>query len=80
MNPPCIEFLSKGMASSLCAIIGIIYDYLSSVLKEIPNKPLTSIWRFLAQGDRFWTLLSYEKAKVNFSKSKREGKTAPREK
>ena len=43
MDPLCIKFLCKGMTRGFCTIISVIYDYLSSMFKEIPNQPFTTI-------------------------------------
>ena len=74
MNSTNIKFLCEGLAGSSCTIIGIIYDYLPSMLKEIPDHLFTSIRSFLSQGDRFWTFLTY-RAKIS-KKKKEPGKDA----
>lgn len=54
-----VKLLRNCMPSSLCTVVRIIYDDLSTTLKIVPDQFLATIGYPLPQGDSLWALLSF---------------------
>jgi len=54
-----VKLLRNRMPSSLCTVIRIVYDDLSTTLKIVPDQFLATIRYPLPQGDSLWALLSF---------------------